>query len=79
MPRSIRRSSGSSKVTDASLSAQTKAELLCEINAYCDSATTVGQVSSVLEAGQIREVQAAAKRSHEERKLIHERRGFDRP
>lgn len=64
------------KITDAPPSAQVTTELLSEINAFVDSPTLVGQLSSMLEAGQIRDVQTAvtaAKRAHEERKAINER------
>lgn len=55
---------------------ETAEELLSQINAYVDSPSVVGTLSSMVAAGQYQQVQAAiasAKRAHEERKAINER------
>ncbi len=66
-------------ITDAPPSSQTKAELLSEVSAYIDSPAHVGKLASMIESGQIREVQAAvtsAKRAHEAQRLVQERKSW---
>ena len=61
---------------------ETAEELLSQINAYVDSPSVVGTLSSLVAAGQYQQVRAAiasAKRAHEERKAINERKGFTQP
>ena len=75
-PQTVAKASGSKRKRTPE---EVKADLLSQIHAYCDSATTVGQLSSMLEAGQVREVQAAvasAKRAHDAQRISSERKRF---
>ena len=53
--------------------------LMSQVDAYCDSPTVVGQLSSMIQAGQFKEVRVAltsAKRAHESARLSHERKSW---
>lgn len=53
--------------------------LMSQIDAYCDSPTVVGQLSSMVQSGQFKEVRNAlvsAKRAHESARLVAERKRF---
>lgn len=54
-------------------------QLLSDVDAYIDSPSTVGTLSSMVHAGKFAEVQrilAGARRSHEAARLVNERKGF---
>lgn len=58
---------------------ETEARLMAQIDAYCDSPSVVGQLSSMVTAGQyaeVRKVLSGAKRAHDAAKISAERKKF---
>ena len=58
---------------------EVEAQLYADLNAYIDSPTVTGQISSMIAGGQykqVRQVLASAKRAHESEKIAAERRRF---
>lgn len=59
---------------------ETAESLLAQIDAYIDSPSIVGQLSSMVAAGkfaEVRRVLSGAKQAHDTQRLIHERKGFN--